>query len=141
MPDDNIEDIAPVYSFQGSASADAMLDIARIHHREADQLLASARTAEAEGRTEEAKLLLDLEAARRNTAKEFEKVATGELGDPIVTEILDWQEDISKNYTPHTPISLASEGELPADWLQEMKPPPPGPVARALAWVGKWFTK
>jgi hypothetical protein len=141
MSQDDSQDYTPTYSFQGSSPADALYDIARIHYREAKQLEDNARTAEAEGRTEEAKLLKDLAIARKATADEFIKAAKGETGDPIVTEILDWQEDLSKNYTPHTPISLPSQGKLPDDFLAEFAPPPQGPIARFMAWIGGWFTK
>src|ERR1035437_6647917 len=103
MPDNNPQDQTPVYSSQGNLPAKEFLDIARIHYREAKQLLESAQQAQAEGRQEEAKLLTDLAIARRERAEEFERVARGEGSDPIVTEILDYQDDMCKNYTPYTP--------------------------------------
>jgi len=100
MPDNNPQDQSPVYSSQGNLAAKEFLDIARIHQREAKQLFEGAQQAQAEDRQEEAKLLTDLAIARRERAEEFERVAKGEGSDPIVTEILDYQDDMCKNYTP-----------------------------------------
>jgi hypothetical protein len=140
MPDNNPQDQSPVYSSQGNLAAKEFLDIARIHHREAKQLFEGAQQAQAEGRQEEAKLLTDLAIARRERAEEFERVAKGEGSDPIVTEILDYQDDMCKNYTPYAPPYSAPEKELPQSWIDEMKPPPLGPIARAVAWIGSWIT-
>ena len=136
MPTDQQKNQAPVYSFQGSSPADELLEIARIHHKEAKQMYESAHAAEAEERFEEAKLLMDLADARRERAEEFERAARGEGGDPIVSEILEGQEDICLSYKPHTSTYVPEEGGFPEGWLEEIIPPPPGRIARAVAWVG-----
>ena len=141
MPVEHHQDQAPVYSFQGSSPAEELLEIARIHHKEAKQLYESARAAEAEERHEEAKLLMDLADSRRERAEEFERAAKGEGNDPIVTEILEDQEDICHNYQPHTSTYTPTDGQLPDGWLEEFTPPPPGRVARAMAWIGGWIAK
>jgi hypothetical protein len=141
MVDDNTQNQIPGYSFQGSSQTDEFLEIARIHHKEAKQLLESAQVALAEGRQEEAKLLLDLGVARRNTAEEFEKAAKGEGNDPIVTEILDWQKDLCEGYTPYTSTYVPPDDKLPDGWLQELQPPKLGRIARAVAWIGGMVTK
>jgi len=101
------------YTFKASSPAEDYLAIASIHHREAKQLLENAQAAQAEDRQEEAKLLMDLAVERRKTAEEFEKAAKGEASDPIVDEILDWQEDLCEGYTPYAP-SFFSDEELAA---------------------------
>src|ERR1035437_2709311 len=138
MSDDNFQDQTPVYKFPGSSPADELLEIARIHHREAKQLLDSARMAEAEGRQEEAKLLMDLAISRRERAEEFEKAARGEGGDPIVTEILDSQQDLLDNYSSvFTPALISLEDLPPATVPKHMQPLPPGRIARAMAWISR----
>jgi hypothetical protein len=139
MSDKNVQNQEPVYSFQGSSPADELLEIARIHHREAKQLFDSAYAAQAEGREEEARLLMDLAIARRERAEEFERAAKGEGSDPVVTEILDWQEDLREEYTPYTSTYTPADGELPEGWLEEFKPPKRGRIARAVAWVGSFM--
>ena len=113
MSDQKLQGKTPTYSFQGSSPAEESLEIARIHHKEAKQLFEGAKAAEAEGRAEEARLLLDLAVARRERAEEFERVAQGQCGDPIVTEILDWQEDLCETYTPPT-LEFHSKEDLAA---------------------------
>lgn len=115
------------------------MEIAAIHHREAKQLFVGARDAEAEGRTEEAKLLHDLAVAREATAVEFEQAAKGEASDPVVTEILDWQEDLSQHYVPHSLSFTTGDEPPPPQFYEEMKPPQRGRLARAVAWVGGWI--
>jgi acyl-CoA reductase-like NAD-dependent aldehyde dehydrogenase len=141
MSGDNFPDPTPVYSFQGSSPADELLEIARLHHKEAKQLLDSAHAAEAEERHEEAKLLMDLANSRRERAEEFERAARGEGGDPIVAEILDSQEDICHSYTPHTSTYAPVDGKLPEGWLDEYAPPPTSRIARAVAWIGGLIAK
>jgi hypothetical protein len=141
MADDKTKKQTPEYEFQFSSSTDQYLEIARIHHREADQLFVGANTAEVEGRKEEAKLLLDLAVARRNTAEEFEKAAKGEGDDPIVAEILDWQEDLCEGYVPYSSTYVPPDDKLPEGWLEKIQPPPLGRVARAVAWIGGLVTK
>jgi hypothetical protein len=139
MSDVAVKPQGRVYSFLGESPGEKLLDVARIHHREAKQLFEGAETAKAEGREEEAKLLYDLAVAREATATEFEKAAKGEVGDPIVAEILDWQEDINKNYSPFTSDYVPPEDDAPAE------PPAPEPFSlsksflRGVAWVGSWF--
>jgi hypothetical protein len=139
MSGDKVQNQEPVYSFQGSSPADELLEIAHIHHREAKQLFESAFAARAEDREEEARLLMDLAIARRERAEEFERAARGEGSDPVVTEILDWQEELSEEYTPYTSTYTPADGELPKGWLEEYKQPHHGLIARAVAWVGSWF--
>jgi hypothetical protein len=139
MPGDNFQDQEPVYSFQGSSPADELLEIARIHRREAKQLFDNAHAAQAEGREEEARLLMDLAVARRERADEFERAARGEGSDPVVTEILDWQEDLCADYVPPTSNYTPADGELPEGWLEEYSPPKRGRIARAVAWVGSFM--
>jgi hypothetical protein len=100
MPDDKLQNELPDFSFQGSAQAKEFLEIANIHHREANKLFDGALAAQAEDRQSEANLLTELAIARRHTAEEFERAARGEGSDPIVAEILDWQEDLTKVMSP-----------------------------------------
>jgi|CZKF01.1.fsa_nt_gi hypothetical protein len=139
MPYNNPQDQTPTFSSQGNSSAKEFLDIARIHHREAKQLFDSAQQAQAEDRQAEARLLTDLAIARRERAEEFERVARGEGSDPIVAEILDYEPNMVKNYTTNTPTYTAPDEELPQSWMDELKPPPLGPIARAVAWIGSWI--
>ena len=141
MSDDDFQDLRdlkPSYTFIGTSPAAEHLECARIHVREAKQMEDSAKTAEAEGRVEEAKLLRDLANSRRQTALEFEKAARGEGSDPIVADILSDQEDIHKNYVPHqshyAPKLTAAEKEALEKLAEYTEPPPPSPIARAIAW-------
>ncbi|MGA2351395.1 MAG: hypothetical protein ABSF70_13250 [Terracidiphilus sp.] len=132
----------PAYVYQVSSPADEFREVARIHHKEAKQLFDSAAVALAEGREQEYKLLTDLANARRERAEEFDRAANGEADDPIVNEILDWQEERNEAFVPHTSNYDGTEGgELPEDWMKELEPPPPGRIARALAWIGSLVTK
>jgi hypothetical protein len=144
MPDDDFQDLRdlkPSYTFIGTSPAAEHLEVARIHYREAKQMEDNAQIAEAEGRLEEAKLLKDLAKSRRETAQEFERAARGEGGDPIVTDILSDQEDMNKNFVPHESkyvVKLTAEEEAALASLAEVvEPPPPGPIARAVAWFNK----
>lgn len=137
----NPQDQTPAYSFMGISSTEELLVVARIHHKEAKQLFEHAEEATVEGRPEEAKLLMDLAIARQETADKLDKAASGESGDPIVAELLESEELMCKNYTPKTPTYVAPDGELPPDWLEKIQPPPLGPIARAVAWIGSWVTK
>jgi hypothetical protein len=137
MPDDNPRNqrLPADYASQGSSPNEELREIARIHHREAKELLEHSQQAKAEGRDEEAKLLMDLWVAREARAVEFEKAARGEGGDPIVTEILDWQEDLCENYTPHS-LEFFTEEELAKSKLpDELESPPQGRIDRAFEWL------
>lgn len=140
MSHGNPQDQTPACSFQGISPAEELLVIARIHHKEAKQLFENAQKAQAEDRQEEARLLTDLAIARRERADELDKAARGESGDPIVAELLESEEVMCKNYTPKTPTYNAPDGALPPGWLESIQPPPLGPVARAVAWIGSWIT-
>lgn len=127
------------YIFQAKSATEDCLSVANIHRREAKQLYEGAQTAEAEGRYEEAHLMKDLAVAREATAVEFEKAAWGESSDPIVGEILDWQEDICSSYVPYQPTFVTGNEPAPPQLIEELYQPPPGPLARCVAWVGHWF--
>ncbi|MFZ1086017.1 MAG: hypothetical protein WAN35_13715 [Terracidiphilus sp.] len=127
------------YTFQARSASDDCLGVAEIHHREAKQLFEGARVAEAEGRREEARLLKDLAEAREATAMEFEKTSRGETKDPIVGEILDWQEDLAAAFEPHKLNFVTGDEPAPPQLVEELWQPPPGPFARFVAWVGHWF--
>jgi hypothetical protein len=129
------------YSFLGSSPAEELRIVARIHHKEAKQLFEHAQEAQAEGRQEEAKLLMDLGIARRDRADELDKAAREEIDDPIVAELLESEETMCKNYTSYSPTYTAPEAELPQSWKDELKPRPLGPIARAVAWIGSWVAE
>ncbi|MGA9072048.1 MAG: hypothetical protein WB424_17425 [Terracidiphilus sp.] len=129
----------PEFTSQFKSAAEDCLEVARIHRREAKQLLEGAQAAEAEGRREEARLLKDLAEAREATALEFEKTARGETKDPIVGEILDWQEDLCSAYEPHKLTFVTGNEPAPQQLVEELYQPPPGPLGRFVAWVGHWF--
>jgi hypothetical protein len=139
MADVKQKQVPSAYIFKGRSAAEDCLEIAHIHHREAKKLFDGARSAEAEGRKEEAKLLNDLAIAREATAVEYEKTARGESSDPIVEEILDWQEDHCHTYVPYQPTFVTGDEPVPEELLAETWQPPPGPLTRLLAWVGHWF--
>jgi hypothetical protein len=141
MPDETMKYQQSDYIFKARSAAEDCLEIAKIHHREAKQLFENASRAEAEGRLEEAKLLTDLAVAREATAAEFESTARGESKDPIVAEILDWQEDLSGGYTPYAPTFVTGDEPAPEQLIEELRKPKPGPIARAVAWVGGMFTR
>ena len=138
MPDAISPDQTPVYSFMGSTPAEIPLEIARIHQQEAKQLLDRAEEARAEGREEEANLLVHLANARWDTADEFERVAKGEASDPIVAEILDWQEDLAENFVPHQSTYVAPDDGPPPELPKKPKTLS-GMFLGFLAWVGGWF--
>jgi hypothetical protein len=135
MPDDNPKDKPLVYTFQGDSPADELHEIARIHYKEAKELLDRANESLAEGRQEEAKLLIDLSKARRERADEFEKAARGEGGDPIVAEILDSQQDNCPGYTGYAPTFMTPEELLAAEIALETVPPQPGWFTRTREWI------
>ena len=140
MSEENPQDQTPVYSFQGDSPGAELLEIARIHHKEAKQLFESAHASEAEGRQQEAKLLFDLATSREERAVEFERAARGEGGDPIVTEILADQEEVIGSYSPHKSTytaTLSSTEQEALDKLAEYTPPPPTRMARAKAWISR----
>jgi acyl-CoA reductase-like NAD-dependent aldehyde dehydrogenase len=139
MPSNSPQNQTPAYVYQGRSSTEEFLEIARIYDKEADQMLERAQTALAEDRQEEAKLLVDLATAHRERADEFKKAAREDGSDPIVAEILDHQKTHRKNYTPYAPTYSAPNEELPQSWKDELKPPPLGPIARAVAWIGSWI--
>jgi len=136
MPDNNPQKTMLTHPFEGITTVEECLNIARIHHREADQLFENAQKAQAEDLPEEAKLLLDLAVARRARGEEFERAARGEISDPIVAEIREFEPEMFKNYTSKTPTYIAPDKELPPEWYDETKRLPLGPIARVLAWVG-----
>lgn len=141
MSDDNLQDQTPVYTFLDSSPAEVYRELADMHHREAQQLLEHAREAEAEGRREEAKLLMDVSVFREERAEALEKTASGEGDDPSVTEVLDSQEDILKTYTPNT-MTFFKEDELPPATVPEhMRPRPPGRIALTLAKLSNWWNQ
>jgi acyl-CoA reductase-like NAD-dependent aldehyde dehydrogenase len=139
MSSNNPQDQPPDYSFQGGSSKDGLLEVARIHRKEAQQLFDRAQEALAEDRPEEARLLTDLAVAQQTRAEEFEQAARDESGDPIVAEILNHQQPLHKHNITYTPTYTAPHEELPPDWLEELKPRPLGPIARAVAWIGSWI--
>jgi hypothetical protein len=141
MTHNNPQNQAPAYSFIGSSPNEELLIVARIHHKEAKQLFERAQEAQAEGRLEEAKLLMDLGIARRDKADELEKAAREEIDDPIVAELLENEASMCKNYIPYTPTYAAPDEELPQSWKDELKPRPLGPIARAVAWIGSWIAE
>jgi hypothetical protein len=138
MYNNNPQDQTPGYTFQGRSQVDEQLEVARLYHKEAKQLLDSAQQAQAEDRQEEARLLTDLAIARRERAEEFEKAARGECSDPIVAEILNNQQIQRKNNTSSTPTYTAPVEDIPG-WVKDMKRSPLGPIARAVAWIGSWI--
>jgi len=140
MPDDNPQDQPPTYTFLGSSPADELLEIAQLYHRESRHLLLRAHEAQAADRQEEARLLTDLAISKREQAEEFEKAARGEGGDPIVADILKSEQSQRTSFTPFTSTYTSTEGDIPPEWIEEMKPRRLGPIARALAWIGGWIT-
>ena len=130
----------PAYVYQVSSPADEFREVARIHYKEAKQLFERAQQALAEDRQEEARLLTDIAISRREKAEEYEKAAKENSDDPIVTEILGYQQELRDNYIPHTPTYTAPEDDLPQDWLKEYKRPPLGRFARLVAWFGSWIS-
>jgi hypothetical protein len=140
MPDETKKYQQSDYVFKARSAAEDCLEIAKIHHREAKQLFENASRAEAEGRLEEAKLLTDLAVAREATAVEFESTARGESSDPVVAEILDWQEDLSEGYVAYTPTFVTGDEPVPEQLIEELRKPKPGLIARAVAWVGGLIT-
>jgi hypothetical protein len=140
MSDDSMGDQAPAYTFLGNSPADELLEIARLHHVYSKRLFDRAQTAQDENRQEEAKLLMDLAIAQRERAKEFERAARGERDDPIVAEILDWQQDQLDHSSPrYTPTFISKEDQLIVKLPEHMKVPPPGRIARAMAWIAHLF--
>jgi hypothetical protein len=127
------------HPFEGITTVEECLNVAHIHHREANQLFEGAQQAQAEERQEEAKLLLDLAIARRARGEEFERAARGEISDPIIAEIRESEPEMFKNYTPNTQTYIAPDKELPQEWFDEIQGPPLGRIARALAWLGSWI--
>ena len=139
-PDDTFQDQTPIYTFLDSSQADEYREIARIHRKEGKQLLEHAHQAEAEDRQEEAKLLMDLAIKWEERAEEFEKAARGEGGDPIVTEILESQDEMIEKTSIKYTAEFISEKDLPpARVPKHMQPLPPGNVERVIAWIKHWF--
>jgi hypothetical protein len=135
------QDEPPVYTFLSEEPAEVFNELADMHHREAKQLLERAHEAEAEGRQEEAKLLMDVSAFRQERAEELERTARGEVEDPSVVEVLDGQQDILNHYTPHT-YTFVSPDELPPATVPEhMRPREPGRFDRAWAKVTHWWNQ
>ena len=141
MPDETKKYQQSNYIFKARSPAEDCLEIAKIHHREAKQMFDNARSAEAEGRLEEAKLLTDLAVAREAIAAEFESTARGESSDPIVAEILDWQEDLKEGYVPYKPTFVTGDEPAPEKLIEELKQPKHGFIARAVAWIGSLISE
>jgi hypothetical protein len=139
MPDKESAKTPSIYKFKARSASEDCLEVAYIHHKEAKQLFEGAQRAETEGLPEEARLLKDLAVAREATAVEFEKTARGETNDPIVGEILDWQEDLCSIYVPYKPTFVTGDEPAPLQLVEELYQSPPGPLARFVAWVGHWF--
>jgi hypothetical protein len=129
------------YTFQGDSPADQYLEIARIHHLEAKQLLERSRASLAEDRQEEAKLLLDLSNTNEKRAIQFEKAARGECDDPIVAEIIDGLDESREKHVAYKPTFLTEEELLHTPLPEDADKPKLNPIIRALAWVGSWVTK
>jgi hypothetical protein len=145
MSDDDLQDQTPVYTFLNEEPAEVFRELAGLHHKEAKQLLEHAQQAEAEDRQEEAKLLMDVMAAREQRAAELEKAARGEVEDPSVIEVLDGQQDILSHYTPNT-MTFFKEDELPPATVPEhMRPRPPGRIALTMTKISNkisnWMAK
>jgi len=141
MAANDSQDKTPTYTFQDSSPADQFLEMARIHRLEAKQLFKNADKADAEGLQEEAKLLMDLAIARRERAEEFERAARGECGDPVVSEINDGLDETRMNYVPYAPSVMTEEELRFTEVPEDLKRPPLGRIARALAWIGSWVTE
>jgi len=139
MPEDNPQDQKPVFTYAGNSPVEEFLEVANIYPKEAKQLFERAEQALAEDRQEEARLLTDIANSRREKAEEFEKAAKENSDDPIVADILRYQQELRDNYIPHTPTYTAPEDDLPANWLEEYKRPPLGRFARIVAWFGSWI--
>ncbi len=140
MSADKFQNQTPAYTFQGSSPGDEFREIARIYHLEAKQLLDRAHAAEAQERPEEAKLLRDLSISQEERAQEFEKAAKGEGDDPIVTEILDQQQELCDNYSPYISSYKPADDEIPAALPEKKKLSLSGRLVRAVAWVGGLIT-
>jgi hypothetical protein len=140
MPEDNPQKQKSVYTYAGNSPVEEYLEVANIYNKEAKQLFERAQQALAEDRQEEARLLTDIAISRREKAEEFEKAAKEKSNDPIVAEILSYQQEILDSYIPHTPTYTAPEDDLPANWLEEYKRPPLGRFARFVAWFGSLFS-
>jgi len=140
--DSYFQNQTPVYTFLESSPLDEYAVIARMHRKEAKQLVERAHQAQDEGRDEEAKLLMDLSIKWVERAEEFEKAARGEGGDPIVAEILDSQDEmIQKTSIKYTPQFITTKDIRPPRVPKHMRPPPPGPIARAVTWIKRKFKK
>ncbi|MGC9158948.1 MAG: hypothetical protein ACP5FH_08150 [Terracidiphilus sp.] len=138
MPDDKFPEQAPIYTFQGNSPADELLEIARMHHEQAKLLFDRALAAHLEGRQEESGLLKDLAFSQRKRAEEFERAARGETGDPIVAEILESQQSLrEKTSSTYTPTFISKDDSFQMELPKHMQPPPPGPIARAVAWISR----
>jgi hypothetical protein len=144
MADDDFEDQRdqkPSYTFIGTSPGDELIEVARIHRREAKQMLDNAQIAQAEGREQEARLLKDIAKERLDRAEEFESAARGETKDPVVTEILSDQEETIKGYVPHQSKYeaklTAAEKDALANLAEFIEPPPPSPLARAFGWFSR----
>lgn len=134
MSADKFQNQTPAYTFLGNSPGDEFREIARVYHIEAKHLMERARAAEAEERPEEAKLLMDLAASQEERAQEYERAARGEGDDPIVTEILDQQQELCDNYTPY--VSTYKPENVSEAPPEKKKLSLSGRLVRAVAWVG-----
>jgi hypothetical protein len=141
MAANNSQGKTPTYTFQGSSPADQFLEMARIHHLEANQLFDRAIEAQAEDRQEEAKLLKDLAISRRARGDEFDLAARGQCDDPIVSEINDGLEETKALFKPYTPSVMTEEELRFTEVPEDLKRPPLGRIARAVAWVGSLVSR
>lgn len=141
MSDESYKEGDPGYTFLGSSPAEKFLELAGLHRKEAGQLRDRAREEEAEGRMQEAKLMLDVAAVREQRALELEQAARGESGDPSVTEVLKGEKEVLEAYVPPT-LSFIRPEDLPPPTVPEhMRPLPPGNIDRAWAWMKGRFKK
>lgn len=136
MSDDNIQANAvegeasaklTVEVFRVMSPVDEFREIARIHFREAQQLLERAHRAKAEDLEHEANLLMDLSVARWRRAEQYVKAAKGEGEDPIVSEILDSLQEQRESFTP-------AKGQV-VGFSDQLESALETRISRALAWI------
>lgn len=139
MSDEGFQEGDPGYTFLGSSPAEKFRELAVLHRKEAKQLRERALDAEAEGRAEEVKLLLDVAATREKRADELERAAQGEADDPSVSEVLEGEKEVLDAYVPPSMSFIRPEDLPPATVPMHMRPIPPGKIDLAWARVKNWF--
>jgi hypothetical protein len=139
MEDEGYQEGDPGYTFIGNSPSEKFSELAVLHRKEAGQLRERAHEAEAEGRAEEVKLLLDVAATRERRAEELEKAAQGEGDDPSVSEVREGEKEVLEAYVPPSMSFIRPEDLPPATVPMHMRPIPPGKVDLAWAWVKNWF--